>query len=103
MLDDDVRAFNMFADFNRVGEHAFDTIDPCDQVARSGWVSVDRSIPICWLKVIALLSMTRQAAGAVDFASMEPKQMSMGLARMSALLSGKMTPLVEAIELHEEP
>jgi hypothetical protein len=28
--------------------------------------------------------------------------MSMGLARMSAMLSGKMTPLVEAIELHEE-
>jgi hypothetical protein len=29
--------------------------------------------------------------------------MLMGLARMSAMLSGKMTPLVEAIELHEEP
>jgi hypothetical protein len=29
--------------------------------------------------------------------------MSMGLARMSAVLSGKMTPLVQAIELHEEP
>jgi hypothetical protein len=29
--------------------------------------------------------------------------MSMGLARKSAMLSGKMTPLVEAIELHEEP
>jgi hypothetical protein len=39
----------------------------------------------------------------VDFASMEPKQMSTGLAMMSAMLSGKMTPLVEAIELHEEP
>jgi hypothetical protein len=26
-----------------------------------------------------------------------------GFARMSATLSGKMTPLVEAIELHEEP
>jgi hypothetical protein len=25
------------------------------------------------------------------------------VARMSAMLSGKMTPLVEAIELHEEP
>jgi hypothetical protein len=33
---------------------------------------------------------------------MEPKQMSTGLARKSAMLSGKMTP-VEAIELHEEP
>jgi hypothetical protein len=29
--------------------------------------------------------------------------MSTGLARMSAMLSGKITPLVEAIELHEEP
>jgi hypothetical protein len=34
---------------------------------------------------------------------MEPKQMSTGLARMSAMLSWKMTSLVEAIELHEEP
>jgi hypothetical protein len=29
--------------------------------------------------------------------------MSTGLARMSAMLSGKMTPSVEGIELHEEP
>jgi hypothetical protein len=29
--------------------------------------------------------------------------MLIGLARMSAMLSGKMTLLVEAIELHEEP
>jgi hypothetical protein len=29
--------------------------------------------------------------------------MSTGLARKSTMLSGKMTPLVEAIELHEEP
>jgi hypothetical protein len=28
---------------------------------------------------------------------------SMRLARISAMLSGKMMPLVEAIELHEEP
>jgi hypothetical protein len=34
---------------------------------------------------------------------MEPKQMSMGLERMSAMLSRRMTLLVEAIELHEEP
>jgi hypothetical protein len=47
--------------------------------------------------------MMRQVAGVVDFAGIEPKQMSMGLARMSAVLSGKMTPLVQAIELHEEP
>jgi hypothetical protein len=47
--------------------------------------------------------MTRQAAGVVDVAGIGPKQMSTGLAGMSAMLSGKMTPLVEAIELHEEP
>jgi hypothetical protein len=29
--------------------------------------------------------------------------MSTGLARMSAMLSGKMALLVKAIELHEEP
>jgi hypothetical protein len=29
--------------------------------------------------------------------------MSMGLVRKSAMLCGKMTPLVEAIKLHEEP
>jgi hypothetical protein len=29
--------------------------------------------------------------------------MSTGLVRMSTMLSGKMAPLVEAIELHEEP
>jgi hypothetical protein len=34
---------------------------------------------------------------------MEPKLMSTGLARMSAMLSGEMTSLVEVIELHEEP
>jgi hypothetical protein len=39
----------------------------------------------------------------VDVAGIEPKQMSTGLPRMSTMLSGKMTPLVEAIELHKEP
>jgi hypothetical protein len=29
--------------------------------------------------------------------------MSTGLARKPTMISGKMTPLVEAIELHEEP
>jgi hypothetical protein len=47
--------------------------------------------------------MTRQAAGAVDVAGIEPKQMSTGLAMKSAMLSGMMTSLVEAIELNEEP
>jgi hypothetical protein len=41
------------------------------------------------LEVTALLSMTRQAAGAVDFVGMEPKKMSTGLASMSVMLSGK--------------
>jgi hypothetical protein len=47
--------------------------------------------------------MTKHAAGVVDVAGIDPKQMSTGLARMPAMLSGKTTPLVEAIELHEEP
>jgi hypothetical protein len=47
--------------------------------------------------------MTRRAAGAVDVAGIEPKQMSTGLERMSAMLFREMTPLVEAIELHEKP
>jgi hypothetical protein len=34
---------------------------------------------------------------------MEPKQMSTGLVRMSAMLSEKMVPLVEAIKLHVKP
>jgi hypothetical protein len=47
--------------------------------------------------------MARQAAGAVDVAGIELKQMSTGLARKFAMLSGKTTSLVEAIELREEP
>jgi hypothetical protein len=47
--------------------------------------------------------MTRKAARAMDVPGIEPKQMSTGLARKSSMLSGKMTPLVEAMELHEEP
>jgi hypothetical protein len=33
-----VRAFDAFADLDHVGVHAINTIDPSDQVARSGWV-----------------------------------------------------------------
>jgi hypothetical protein len=55
------------------------------------------------LVLTVLPSMTRQAAGAVDVAGIEPKQMSTGLARKSAMLSEKMTPLVEDIELHKKP
>ena len=68
-----------------------------------GSVFASRSVPTYWLEVTALLSMTRQAAGAMDSAGIEPKQMSTGLARKSAMLSGKMTPFGEATELHEEP
>jgi hypothetical protein len=68
-----------------------------------GWVSVNRFVSICWSEVTALPSKTMQAAGAVGFAGIEPKQMSTGLARLSAMLSGKMTSLVEDIELHKDP
>jgi hypothetical protein len=68
-----------------------------------GWGFFDRSVSICWLVETVLPSMTRQVAGVVDVTGIEPKQMSTGLARRSAMLSGKVTPLVEAIELHEEP
>jgi hypothetical protein len=68
-----------------------------------GWVSDSRSVLTCGLEVTAMPSMTRPAAGAVDSAGIESKQMSTGLGRMSAMLSGKMMSLVEAIELHEEP
>jgi hypothetical protein len=37
-----------------------------------------------------------------EFQSIEPKLMSTGLARMSAMLAGKKTPREDAIELHEE-
>jgi hypothetical protein len=47
--------------------------------------------------------MTRHAAEAVEVAVIEPKHVSTGLARMSTMLSGEITPLVEANELHEEP
>jgi hypothetical protein len=99
-----VRAFDALTDFDCVREHALDMIDPGNQVAsRGGWVSVNIFVSICGLVVTALPSMTRQAAGAVDVAGIEPKQMSTGLVRMSVMLSGKITSLVEAIELHEEP
>jgi hypothetical protein len=75
------RAFDALTDFDRIGEHALDTIDPGDQVARSGWVPDDRSVSIYWLVVTALPSMTRQAVGAVDVTSIEPKQMLTGLPR----------------------
>jgi hypothetical protein len=72
---------------------------------KRGRVTIYRkqTAPICWSAVTALLSMTKQAAGVVDVAGIESKHMSTGLVRMSAMLSGKMTQLVEAIELHEEP
>jgi hypothetical protein len=53
--------------------------------------------------VVAVFSMTKLAIGAVDSTSVEPKQMSMGLARKSAILARKMTTCDEVIELHKEP
>jgi hypothetical protein len=38
------RAFDAFANLDRVGEHAFHTIKPRDQVARSGWVGFCQQI-----------------------------------------------------------
>jgi hypothetical protein len=91
------RAFDALTDFDCVREHTLDRIPAIRSLGVGGWVFFDRSVSICWLVV------TRQAAGAVDVAGIEPKQMSTGFARKSAMLSGKMTQLVEAIELHEEP
>jgi hypothetical protein len=100
-----VRALGALTNLDRVREHALDAIKPRDQVARSGWVGFRQQIGFDLLVGGDLmLTMTRHAAaGAVDSAGIEPKQMLMGLARKSAMLSGKMTPLGEAIELHEEP
>ena len=66
-----------------------------------GWVFSSRSDLTCWLEVTAALSMMWHAAGTVDPAGIEPKQMSMGLARMSAMLTGKITP-DRATMLHSE-
>jgi hypothetical protein len=96
--------FDAFADFDCVGEHALDTIDPSDQVARSGWVGFCQQIYSNLLVSGDRAALDDEAGGwSGGFHRMEPKQMSMGFARMSTMLSGKMTQLVEAIELHEEP
>jgi hypothetical protein len=84
--------------FDCIGEHIPDMINPSDQVARSGWWvggSFLIDLSICWWVVTALPSMTRQTAEAVDAAGIEPKRMSTGLARKSAMLSGKTTPLAK--------
>jgi hypothetical protein len=75
-------------------------IDPSDQVARSGWVGFRQQIYPDLLVGGDRVALDDEA---VDFTGIEPKQMSTGLERMSAMHSGKMTPLVEAIELHGEP
>jgi hypothetical protein len=93
------RALDAFADLNHVREHAFDAIKPRDQVARSGLVGFCQQI--CFDLLVRsdrVPSMTRQVAGAVDSNGIEPKQMSTGLRRMSVMLSGKMTLLVEVIK-----
>jgi hypothetical protein len=38
------RAFDAFIDLDCVGEHAFNTIKPRDQIARSGWVAFYKQI-----------------------------------------------------------
>jgi hypothetical protein len=55
------------------------------------------------VEVTGVFSMTKQAAGAMDYAGIELKQKSMGLVRKSSMLAGKTTSLGEAIELQEEP
>jgi hypothetical protein len=93
----------MLTDLDRVGEHVLDVIELRDQVVRSGWVGFRQQIGSGLLVgVTVVLLMTRQVAGAVDSAGIEPKHMLTGLARKSAMLSGKITTLGEAIELHEE-
>jgi hypothetical protein len=66
-----------------------------------GWVSVNKSDSTCRKAVAGTLSLTRQAAGEVDFGGIEAKRMLTWLARKSTMLS-KTTPHDEAIELHEE-
>jgi hypothetical protein len=87
--------FDTFTAFDRVGEHAFDTIDPSDQVARSGWAGLVGSDRI---------ALDDEAGGwSGGFHRHRTKADVDGLARMSAMLSRKMLSLVEAIELHKEP
>jgi hypothetical protein len=96
--------FDALTDFDCVREHSLDMIDPGDQVARSGWVGFCRQIFFDLLVGGDHVAFDDEAGGwSMDVAGIEPKQMSTGLARMSVMLSGKMTPLVEANELHEEP
>jgi hypothetical protein len=35
-----VRVFDVLTDLDRVGEHVFYSIEPHDQVTRSGWVGL---------------------------------------------------------------
>jgi hypothetical protein len=87
-----VRVFDVLIDFDCVREHALDTIEPGDQVARSGWVGFLRQICFDLLVGGDRIAFDDEAgcwSGGV--AGIEPKQMSTGLARKSAMLSGKMT------------
>jgi hypothetical protein len=67
------RTLDALTDFDCIGDHIPDMINPSDQVARSGWVFFNRSVSIYWLVVTVLPSMTRQAARVVDVAGIEPK------------------------------
>jgi hypothetical protein len=96
--------FDAFAELDCVGEHVINKIGPRDQVGRSGWVGFRQQILPDLLVGGDRVAFNDEAGDwSMDFAGTEPKQMWMGLARMSAMLSGKMTSLVEAIELHKEP
>jgi Fe-S oxidoreductase len=96
--------FDAFTDFDHVVEHALDTIDPSDQVTRSGWVGFHQQICLDLLVGGEGVALDDEACGwSGGFRWHQAEADAIGLARMSAMLSGKMTPLVEDIELHEEP
>jgi hypothetical protein len=83
----------VLTDFHYVREHALDTIDPGDQVARRGWVGLLRQI--CFNLFVGgdRVAFDDEAGGwSGGCRRHQPKQMSTGLARKSAMLSRKMTP-----------
>jgi hypothetical protein len=92
-----------FADLDRVGEHAFDAIKPRDEVVRSGWVGFCRQLCSDLLVGGDCVSLDDEASGWSGGFRRCRTEAATGLARMSAMLCGEMTPLVEAIELHKEP
>jgi hypothetical protein len=99
-----VRAFDALTDFDCVREHTLDTIDPDDQVARSGWVGFLRQICFDLLVGSDRVALDDEAGGWSGGCRRHRAKADVdGVGSKSAMLFGKMTPLVEAIELHEEP